>query len=242
MLTSVANWKEFSTAGNPGVDAALLKPVRQKKLMETLVSAWSKRHSVLALSSNSPHKARDVSSVTETGEHVACCALKPESHPEFMRSSMLRLSGNVDHFRGSAGARVLLVEDNAVNQKVALLLLAKLGFRADAACDGRKALEMLEMSAYDLVFMDCQMPEMNGYEATTQIRLREGSGPRIPIIALTADAAGEYRERCLEAGMDDVITKPVTLQDLDRALATWLERMRAEAVPLVLAPSIEVVE
>jgi CheY-like chemotaxis protein len=128
---------------------------------------------------------------------------------------------------------VLIVEDNAVNQRVALLLLAKLGLRADAACDGREALEMIEMSAYDLVFMDCQMPEMNGYEATAQIRLREGSGPRLPIVALTADAAGEYRERCLQAGMDDVITKPVTLEDLGHALTTWLHPARAEVAPLL---------
>jgi CheY-like chemotaxis protein len=213
MLTSVGHWREFSTEGSPGVDAALLKPVRQKKLMETLVSAWSKRHP-------SPVAA-------------TLPAQAMPSRRESMRSSMTRLSGHIERFQNGNGARVLIVEDNAVNQRVALLLLAKLGLRADAACDGREALEMIEMSAYDLVFMDCQMPEMNGYEATAQIRLREGSGPRLPIVALTADAAGEYRERCLQAGMDDVITKPVTLEDLGHALTTWLHPGRAEVAPLL---------
>jgi CheY-like chemotaxis protein len=128
---------------------------------------------------------------------------------------------------------VLVAEDNAVNQKVAVRMLEKLGLRADVAGNGREALRMLQMAPYDLVFMDCQMPEMNGYEATAQIRLREGSGPRLPIVALTADAAGEYRERCLQAGMDDVITKPVTLEDLGHALTTWLHPGRAEVAPLL---------
>jgi two-component system sensor histidine kinase/response regulator len=198
LLTSVGHWREVSAVGSPGVDAALLKPVRQKKLMETLVSTWAKKNPLPV----SP----PLSSLRES-----------------MQSSMTRLSGHVERFRAEGGARVLIVEDNAVNQRVALLLLAKLGLQADTACDGREALNMLERSAYQLVLMDCQMPEMNGYEATAQIRLREGSGSRMPIVALTADAAGEYRERCLKAGMDDVITKPVTLEDLDRALTTWLQ-------------------
>jgi PAS domain S-box-containing protein len=206
MLTSVGHWREFSTAGSAGVDAALLKPVRQKKLMETLASVWSKKHSVPG-------------------------AVPPaDSRRESIRASMTLLSGHVESFRAEGGARVLVVEDNVVNQKVAVRLLSKLGLRADVAADGREALDMLEILPYDLVLMDCQMPEMNGYEATAEIRVREGSGPRVPIIALTADAAGQYRERCLEAGMDDVITKPVTLQELDRALATWLQPARVGIV------------
>jgi len=207
MLTSVGHWKEISGAGSMGVDASLLKPVRHKKLMDTLISAWSKRHS-------SP----------ETMGSLEKADQKP--------SSILLLSSQVESFRAEGGARVLVVEDNAVNQRVALRLLSKLGLRADVAANGREALDMLKILPYNLVLMDCQMPEMNGYEATAQIRQREGNGPRVPIIALTAEAVGGCRERCLESGMDDVITKPVTLQDLDRTLFTWLQPSRAAGVAI----------
>ena len=208
LLTSVGHWKEYSTAASPGVDALLLKPVRQKKLMETLASAWSKKHPSAA--PTPPVQSRGGS----------------------MRSSMTLLSSQVGRFQADTGARVLIVEDNVVNQRVAVLLLSKLGLQADVAGHGREALDLLKRLPYNLVLMDCQMPEMNGYEATAQLRLREGSGPRVPVIALTADAAGDYRERCLDAGMDDVITKPVTLQDLDRAVATWLPPARAWGIPV----------
>ncbi len=208
MLTSVGHWKEISGAGATGVDASLLKPVRHKKLMETLVSAWSKKHAA-----------------DEPDDHLERSDLRRDRRP----SSILLLSGQLEHFRAEGGARVLVVEDNAVNQRVALRLLSKLGLRADVAGNGREALDMLKILPYNLVLMDCQMPEMNGYEATAEIRLREGNGSHMPIIALTAEAVGGCRERCLESGMDDVITKPVTLQDLDRTLFTWLQPSRAGA-------------
>jgi CheY-like chemotaxis protein len=208
MLTSVGHWKEISGAGSLGVDASLLKPVRHKKLMDTLVSTWSKRHC-----SQEPNDLE-----------------RSDLRPDRQASSILLLSGQLEHFRAEGGARVLVVEDNAVNQRVALRLLSKLGLRADVAANGREALDMLKILPYNLVLMDCQMPEMNGYEATAQIRLREGNGSHVPIIALTAEAVGGCRERCLESGMDDVITKPVTLQDLDRALFTWLHPSRPAAI------------
>jgi two-component system sensor histidine kinase/response regulator len=124
---------------------------------------------------------------------------------------------------GAFDARVLVVEDNAVNQKVAVRLLAKLAIRADVAANGREAVEMWRLLPYDLVLMDCQMPEMNGYEATAEIRVLEGPDQHVPIIALTADAVEGARERCLEAGMDDIVTKPVTFENLARALKTWLQ-------------------
>jgi PAS domain S-box-containing protein len=209
MLTSVGHWKELSTVGSVGVDAALLKPVRHRKLMETLASVWSKKYP-----SRVPFSVPALESLSS------------------VRSSMKLLSDRVEGVRAESGARVLVVEDNAVNQQVALCMLSKLGLRADVAANGQEALDMLKILPYDVVLMDCQMPEMNGYEATSQIRLREPSNQHLPIIALTAEVVTGCRERCLEAGMDDVITKPVTLQDLDRVLTAWLRPSRNIAAAL----------
>ncbi len=118
--------------------------------------------------------------------------------------------------------RVLLVDDNVVNQKVGILMLEQLGCRVDVAADGKEAVEMVFAFPYDVVFMDCQMPEMDGYEATRTIRAREEDGRRIPIIAMTAHAMQGDREKCLEAGMDEYIRKPVKPTELKRALERWI--------------------
>ena len=123
----------------------------------------------------------------------------------------------------SADPHVLVVEDNAVNQKVALMMLARLGIRADVAGNGVEAVNMLKLLPYDVVLMDCQMPEMNGYEATAAIRKMEGSNRGVKIVAMTADVMAGCREQCLSAGMDDFIAKPVKLDDLARALQVSCE-------------------
>jgi PAS domain S-box-containing protein len=123
--------------------------------------------------------------------------------------------------RGEAGVRVLLAEDNVVNQKVAAGMLQRLGFGADVASNGLEALEKCMRRPYDLVFMDCHMPELDGYDAAEELRRREGGERRTTIIALTADAREGTRERCMKAGMDDYIVKPVRLEDLRQALQKW---------------------
>jgi CheY-like chemotaxis protein/HPt (histidine-containing phosphotransfer) domain-containing protein len=122
-----------------------------------------------------------------------------------------------------AGGRSLLVaEDNEVNQRIAVALLTKRGFRVDLAANGREAVEMALQGDYEAILMDCQMPELDGYQATAEIRRREASERHVPIVAMTANTMAGDRERCLAAGMDDHIGKPVRLEDLDGALSRAL--------------------
>jgi two-component system sensor histidine kinase/response regulator len=118
---------------------------------------------------------------------------------------------------------VLIVEDNVVNQKVFTALLTSIGYRADVAVNGFDALEALERTQYDAVFMDCQMPVMDGYQTVEKVRLREGSDRHTCIIAVTASAMAADRDRCLDAGMDDYMTKPIKAEDLDAKLTYWLQ-------------------
>ena len=121
------------------------------------------------------------------------------------------------------GPPILVVEDNAVNQAVAEAMLARRGHPVDVAHDGLEAVEAIFAGRYAAVLMDCQMPEMDGYEATAEIRRREGDSAHIPIIAMTAHSMKGDRERCLAAGMDDYISKPLRADVLDATLARWLE-------------------
>lgn len=121
------------------------------------------------------------------------------------------------------GARILVVEDNVVNQRTVVWLLERWGLRADVAADGIEALEALRRAPYDIVLMDCRMPRMEGVEATLEIRREEaGTGRRTPIVALTANAFSSDRERCLAAGMDDYLTKPLMPETLAATLARFL--------------------
>jgi len=119
--------------------------------------------------------------------------------------------------------RVLLAEDNIVNREVAALMLERLGCRVDVATTGKDAVEMIRRFPYDLVFMDCLMPEMDGLEATDEIRELESGTRHVPIIAMTGLAMGGDRERCFEAGMDDYLCKPVTLKALQTKLELWTQ-------------------
>jgi CheY-like chemotaxis protein len=143
--------------------------------------------------------------------------------------------------------RVLVAEDSPLNQQVALKQLEKLGYPAEGVADGADVLEAIKRTAYDIILMDCQMPEVNGYEATWQIREREKTaaavegGPvrRIYIIAMTANTRADNRQKCLQAGMDDYISKPVELSELEAAVHRGLaDRASQKALDDVIDPVV----
>jgi two-component system sensor histidine kinase/response regulator len=133
---------------------------------------------------------------------------------------------------------ILLAEDNDVNQQVALGNLRKLGYKADLAVNGLEVLEALQKKQYDIILMDCQMPELDGYEATREIRKREKTGHRTWIIAMTANVMVGDREKCFEAGMDDYVSKPLRRGDL----RTALEKCVLEPVSPVDANTLRILQ
>jgi len=195
LLTSVDQPEGAEDVRAAGFGAYLVKPVRASLLMDALLTVWGARLE------------------GEGGEMVTQTTL------------MARRSerGRVDLGPGALPhARVLLVEDNAVNQQVATAILEQLGARVDVAADGKEALEQVALLPYDLIFMDCEMPEMDGYAATAEIRRREDGARRIPIVAMTAHAMEGDREQCLAAGMDDYITKPVSPAAIGAVVRRWV--------------------
>jgi len=192
LLTSVGHWKEHASLPEGLIDACLTKPVRHRKLMDTLAAAWARQQSPL-------EGAQAPAGATET----AAVPAAPAS-------------------RAARASRILVVEDNPINQKVAMRQLQMLGLQADVVGSGKEALEMLQMAGYDLVLMDCAMPDMNGYEATRSIRHMAGPVGNIPIVAMTADVITGARERCLEAGMNDYVSKPVKLEQLERVIGRFI--------------------
>jgi CheY-like chemotaxis protein len=185
MLTSISQTSSMRNSAR--CDAYLVKPVRHLQLLQTITTAWAKRRGTLSAS---------LVPVTVT-EGRPMAPLKP-----------------VAGAPANPAIHALVAEDNAVNQRIAVHMLAKLGLRADVAADGREAVQLFEMRPYDLILMDCQMPEMDGYKAAVEIRRREPAGHHTVIIAMTAEAMAGTRENCLAAGMDDYIAKPVRLEDL----------------------------
>jgi CheY-like chemotaxis protein len=192
VLTSVRHWSEVRDREGSGIDACLVKPVRESQLLNTMVARWSKK-----------------------------------LNPGFTALPPARSAGNqVPATPVYAGVvpRVLVVEDNPVNRKVAVRMLERLGLRPEVAGNGREAVEMCSVTPYDLIFTDCNMPEMDGYAATAEIRKRQGSGAHAAIVAMTAEAMEGCREHCLAAGMDDYIVKPVRSERIVEALRRWIPR------------------
>jgi len=149
----------------------------------------------------------------------------PDPAPSIAAAGAVAAQPDVGMSGHRGGARLLLVEDNFVNQRVAVYMLTKLGYRVDVAVHGREAIDMLGKLAYDLVLMDCQMPEMDGFEAARTIRDRGSKvlDHDVPVIAMTANAFPEDRARALASGMNDFLAKPVDRAVLAATLAKWLK-------------------
>ncbi|HVK58111.1 MAG TPA: response regulator, partial [Candidatus Kapabacteria bacterium] len=187
MLTSLGFLPEERRWREAGIAAYLIKPVKESRLFDTLVS-------VLRGASQS----RRAPAAAQAGDDL-----------------------------NRRSVRVLVAEDNIVNQKVALRQLQKLGYSADAVANGLEVLQAIKQIPYDLILMDCQMPELDGYETTRVIRGEEHrkhrSNRRLYIIAMTANALAGDREECLTAGMDDYISKPVRMEEIDAAISRGLQ-------------------
>jgi PAS domain S-box-containing protein len=213
LLTSFGQRGHAAEAQQAGCAAYLTKPVRQAQLFECLTTVLE--------------------------------GASPSPPPLITRHTLAER-------QHQARGRILVVEDNTTNQMVAVRMLEKLGYRADVAADGKEAVTAVSQVPYDLVLMDCQMPVMDGFEATAAIRERECRGDaghrpeerashrlaptkHIPIIAMTANAMSSDRERCLAAGMDDFLSKPVTKEALDATIQRWLPPVPADA-PVGAAP------
>jgi CheY-like chemotaxis protein/HPt (histidine-containing phosphotransfer) domain-containing protein len=148
--------------------------------------------------------------------------------PQEEKEQQLVTRHSLKEAKARSRIRLLVAEDNQVNQKVAVKMLERLGYRADVAANGLEALEALSRIPYSAVLMDVQMPEMDGYEATIEIRKREEKGHHTPIIAMTANAMQGDRERALEEGMDDYVSKPVKTEELGAVLERWISRDEEE--------------
>ncbi|MGG6263496.1 MULTISPECIES: GAF domain-containing protein [unclassified Leptolyngbya] len=189
MMTSVHRWGGAKRMAELGFSAYLIKPVKQSRLLDCIMST---------MSPTEPTK----STITP---------VQTVSNP------------------ANSKLKILLVEDNIVNQKVTLNQLKHLGYTADVAANGKEAIEMLDQIPYNLVLMDCQMPILDGYAATRAIREQQSQRQSV-IIALTANAMLEDRERCLAAGMDDYLSKPISKEKLSEKLTYWSELLEQQAV------------
>ncbi len=223
LLTSSGARGDGQLFENVGYSAYLVKPVKEATLLDALEAVYGlaregkpirliTRHSLAEARSEAAQL--ELEQLEETDIVITAAAVSTPA-------AVLAAPGPVLRTATPSGLRVLLAEDNIVNQKVAAKMLAKRGCHVDVAANGKEAVDMIANLPYDIVFMDCQMPEMDGFEATSEIRRREGNAEHTPIVAMTANAMAGDRERCLDAGMDDYVPKPVRTEELDRVLSRW---------------------
>ena len=214
MLTSLGQRLDAKAMHAAGIASCLIKPIKQSRLFDAIARVVA---------------GYEDADVSEERRKTKLSAVEPQQN---------RRSG-----------KILLAEDNMVNQKVALLQLRKLGYEADTVANGLEAVAALKQVPYQVVLMDCQMPEMDGYTATREIRRLERETPHllkstvpVRIIAMTANAMDSDRAECMEAGMDDYVSKPVQVEDLAAALERALPNQTPEAAAAPPPPKVEKLE
>jgi CheY-like chemotaxis protein/HPt (histidine-containing phosphotransfer) domain-containing protein len=200
LLPSFGKRGHGQAATEAGIAAYLQKPVGQSQLYNCLITLMAEEQvQEKSLPLITKHSLRFHSAAQN----------KPDISPQNKINTV------------NAKARILVAEDNVINREVALAQLKSLGYPTEVAANGREAVNALEKSRHDIVLMDCQMPEMDGFEATAEIRRREGDSHHTTIIAMTAHALEGEREKCLSAGMDDYLSKPVKIDTLRQMLERW---------------------
>ncbi len=206
MMTSLNHWGGARNALQLGFSAYLVKPVKQSRLLDCILNALTNKIEGF-----------------EPSVNTSSVALLPTSLP-LDSSTELAITSDSSFsslHNQQSRLKLLLVEDNVINQKVTLNQLKNLGYKADVAANGKEALQMLEQIPYDLILMDCQMPVLDGYSTTQEIRRIEGTNRHTIVVALTANALREDRARCIQAGMDDYLSKPILKDKLAAKLRYW---------------------
>jgi signal transduction histidine kinase/DNA-binding response OmpR family regulator len=224
LLTSNPRQGDARRYHDLGFAAYLTKPARRNVLMETLSTVLGSKRAGVPVPLVTRHRLAESQAIRRLATPTdAITAILPDldtqAVPEPVHSDDVSAAVSEPV---TSPTRVLLVDDTQVNRRLASKMLEKLGVIVDVAANGREAVAKAETQRYALILMDCQMPEMDGYEATARIRAHEGSLQHTPIVAMTASAMPEDRKRCLDAGMDDYISKPVRQDTLRSAVSKWL--------------------
>jgi two-component system, sensor histidine kinase and response regulator len=203
LMTAYSSENQDKQALNKGFAAYLSKPLKQSQLFDCIATVASKRSAIDSFKIFAAH--------SHTND-----AADAQDYRLYIKNKL-----------------ILVVEDNSVNQMLATLQLEKLGYSSHTVANGREAIEAMSLAKYDLILMDCQMPELDGYEATKQIRkIEAGTKAHVPIVAMTANAMKGDEEKCLSCGMDDYLTKPIKKERLAKMLERWLPENSKRAVKL----------
>ncbi|MCK6550226.1 ATP-binding protein, partial [Myxococcota bacterium] len=205
------------------------KPFRRVRISKVLETVFAQRRGEVASSEDlsrwTGRVTMDAPSAVPVGAATgAHGSTAPSPQRETARADSERPPPPIGPTPASGPARILLVEDNGVNQMVAVHMLARLGYASDVAANGEEAIAALQRESYALVLMDCHMPVLDGFEATRRVRCGDAKvlDPAVPIVALTASALASDRDACFEAGMTDYVSKPIRLSDLEAVVTRWL--------------------